>query len=206
MVEVEGHKPGNQVEKVLLGVCNRGAKGGGPGNQIREAEKRAGDIAIVLLRSTPFPTTPNATVTKQIANLIKRGGRRVEVGDSDWRAFLALQGNDQKCLAILRKAIEVLSGLEANLTLDRLRELIGQQDDALLGAVGGYDAKLYKRVAEDLLTLQINQQHLLVGAGERLSVPALLGQDGSVPPGKTRLSVISTRFLPDQTTTDFWVA
>jgi len=72
--------------------------------------------------------------------------------------------------------------------------------------VGGYDDRLYMNVAEDLLTLRINQQPLLAGGGERLDVPALLGHDGSVPPGKTRLSVISTHFLQDPATTDFWVA
>jgi hypothetical protein len=116
------------------------------------------------------------------------------------------KGNDQKCLAILRKAIEVLSVAGAGLTIDTLRHLIGDQDDALLTAVGGYDDRLYKRVAEDLLTLRINQQSLLAAGGESLDVPALLGRDGSVPPGKTRLSVISTRFLTDQATVDFWVA
>jgi hypothetical protein len=86
------------------------------------------------------------------------------------------------------------------------RVTTGEQDDALRTAVGGYDDRLHKKVAEDLLTLRINQQPLLAGGGERLDVPALRGRDGSVPPDKTRLSVISTRFLPDQATTDFWVA
>jgi hypothetical protein len=48
---------------------------------------------------------------------------------------------------------------------------LGEQDAAVLAAVGGYDDRLYKKVAEDLLTLRINQQPLLAGGGERLDVP-----------------------------------
>ena len=44
----------------------------------------------VLVRSTEFPSNPKTAIAKQIGKLITRGGRRVVVEDSDWRAMLAL--------------------------------------------------------------------------------------------------------------------
>jgi hypothetical protein len=73
-----------------------------------------------------------------------------------------------------------------------------------LNALGGFDERDYKRVADGLLTLWHNQRALLAGTGERLDVAALLGR--GTTPGRTRLSIISTRFLPDQATVQFWVA
>ncbi len=60
---------------------------------------------------------------------------------------------------------------------------------------------------EDLLTLWFHHQHLL-GAeqAEALDVDALLGRGEFAHKGKTRLSIISTRFLGGQATIDFWIA
>jgi hypothetical protein len=117
------------------------------------------------------------------------------------------KGPDQSRLAILRKAIEVLGALPgAPVTLPKLRQLVEVRDDALLSAVGGFEDRLYKKLAEELLTLWLQHKNLLAGEGEPLALDALLGRDGHAPPGKTRLSVISTRFLGDAATVDFWVA
>ncbi len=423
-IPVEAHSPGDAVDRLLLAVCDRRPQGGGLGNQIREAESTAGDVPLVVMRSTAFPASPTAAVSKHLAAILKRGGRRVVIENADWRTMLALRqfqtqsgkqpafaawlrenkplsqlaslrhalgldtlvkqwtaatpsarptdrakptlanvpaaavrpaeptgplllgtragltggavtvepgeltqhaaflggsgsgkttvalnlieqllergipavlldrkgdlcryadptawqapladpqqaarrqrlrerlvvsvftpgnpagralnlpvvpegmdqlpthdreqlagyaaaalggmlnykprGTDQKCQAILRKAIEVMASVpRAEITLPALRQLIEDRDDALLQAVGGFDDKLYKKLAEDLLALWLNQQPLLAGAGERLDIGTLLGRDGSVAAGKVRLSVISTRFLHDQATVDFWVA
>lgn len=114
---------------------------------------------------------------------------------------------DQSKLAILAKAIEVLgSAPEVDVTVPALRQLIDTRDEALLNAVGGFDDKMYKKLADELLTLWLQHKHLLSGTSEKLEIDLLLGRDGSLAPDKTRLSIISTRFLTDGATTDFWVA
>ena len=93
-VIVECHFPDQSVERLLVGVCNKSAKGGGLGKQVEEIEKRTDAatpaVTPVIVRCSEFPTSPNAAVSKQIGKLITRGGRRVVVEDSDWRAMQAM--------------------------------------------------------------------------------------------------------------------
>jgi len=109
--------------------------------------------------------------------------------------------------AILAKAIETAAALPgAAITVPVLRDVIEQQDDALLNAIGGgYPDKYFANLAQRLLTLELNNRQLLTG-GERLDVDALLGTGPHVRPGRVRLSVISTRFLGDAAKVDFWVS
>ena len=90
LVPVETHGPGNDVEKLLVAVCDKSARGGGLGKQVEETAKKAGENPAVLVRSTPYPTDPKAVVSKRIANLIvpTGKGRRVVVQNADcarWR-------------------------------------------------------------------------------------------------------------------------
>ena len=78
------------VERMLVGVCNKGAQGGALGRQIEEVEQRAGEHTPVIVRSTAFPSSPKAAVSQQLGKLIAGGGRRVVVEDSDWRTMMAL--------------------------------------------------------------------------------------------------------------------
>ncbi|HMB04219.1 MAG TPA: helicase HerA-like domain-containing protein [Isosphaeraceae bacterium] len=89
LVSVEGHAPDNKVDLLLVGVCNFSAKGGHLGRQVAEVVERAGEHTPVIVRSTEFSTNPKAAITKQMGELIARGGRRAVVEDSDWRAILA---------------------------------------------------------------------------------------------------------------------
>jgi hypothetical protein len=110
-------------------------------------------------------------------------------------------------LAILRKAIEVLSALPAvPVTVTSLQHLIESRDDALLMAVGGFDDRQYKQLAQDLLALRINKQRLLEGHGELLDIDDLLGRSRQGSGERTCLTVISTRFLGDLPEIEFWVA
>lgn len=92
-VAVETHGAGNAVDKLYVAVCDRNARGNGLKTQITEVEKRAGEIPAVFVRSTPFPASPAAEVSKQLAKLVApRGkGRRVVVANSDWRAMAAFR-------------------------------------------------------------------------------------------------------------------
>jgi hypothetical protein len=425
MIPVDGHSPGNVVDRLLVAVCEKKPQGGGLSRQITEVEKRAGETPIALVRSTEFPKTPKADVSKQIAKLIKHNGRRVVVEDSDWRTLLAFRsfhghhgsrpdfiswqrvsqplsklpalrrilaldklpapraaaaappaapsptpprpvapgttapreqpptgdgplllgvsrsvsaapvtvdplelrqhmaflggpgsgkttaalalieqlllrgvpavlidrkgdlcryadpdawrpptdpgraarlrdlrdcidvavytpgaaggrplaipvvpdglsqlstadreqvagfaaaalggmmnykpkGTDQVLQVILAKAIEVLAATSGRpVTVEALQELVHDQDDALLNAVGGYEAKHYKRLAQDLLTLKWRLKNLLAADAEPLNIDALLGRGPTATSGKIRLSVISTHFLGESGTVDFWLA
>jgi hypothetical protein len=109
--------------------------------------------------------------------------------------------------AILAKAIETLAALPgATITVPVLRDVIEQQDDALLNAIGGgYPDRYYATLAQRLLTLELNNR-LLLTSDELLDVDALLGTGPLARPGRVRLSVISTRFLGDPSKVDFWVS
>jgi hypothetical protein len=114
---------------------------------------------------------------------------------------------DQGQRAILAKAIETLAAVPgATITLQVLRTVIEDQDDALLNAIGGgYPDSFFRTLAQRLLTLELNNRPLLTGS-EQLDVDALLGTGTHVKPGRVRLSVISTRFLGDAAKVDFWVS
>src|SRR4029077_11006363 len=105
--------------------------------------------------------------------------------------------------AILAKAIQTLAAVPgATINVTALRDVIDQQDDALLNAIGGgYPDKYFANLAQRLLTLELNNRQLLTG-GETLDVDALLGTSTHARPGRVRLSVVSTRFL-DPAKVDF---
>ncbi len=98
MVPVEAHGPSNDVEKLLVAVCEKSPRGGALGKQVRETATKAGENVAVLVRSTPFPTDPRAVVSKLIADLIAPTGkgRRVVVQNADWRAMAAFRDFQEK--------------------------------------------------------------------------------------------------------------
>jgi Cdc6-like AAA superfamily ATPase len=131
-VPVERHGADNTVVRLLVGVCNKGPQAGALSRQIEEVERRAGEHAPVIVRSTAFPANPRAAVSQQLGKLIARGGRRVVVEDSDWRTMMALavfrsgRGIDaDPAFAAWVKRSRPLTGLasvRAILDLDRRRE------------------------------------------------------------------------------------
>ena len=117
-----------------------------------------------------------------------------------------VKGSDPK-LAILSKAIEVLALTPGrDVTVDGLRRLVEDRDDALVHAVDGFDAKHYKKLGEDLHSLALQRRPLLAAAAEPLDIDALLGRGPDARPGKTRLSIINTQFLGDPAAVEFWSA
>ena len=93
---MECHAADHGVDRILVGVCNKGAQGGGLGKQVEELMKRAGEHTAVVVRSTAYPSNPKAAVSQLIARLITEGGRRVVVEDSDWRTMLAFAAFQEK--------------------------------------------------------------------------------------------------------------
>jgi hypothetical protein len=90
-VALEVSEPGARAERILVGVCNKGAQGGGLGRQVEEVMQRAEGVTAVLVRSTAYPINPKTVVVQAIFRLLTAGGRRVVVEDSDWRTMLAFE-------------------------------------------------------------------------------------------------------------------
>lgn len=81
------------AEQLYVAVCDRDARGGGLKRQLDETARHTRGVPAVFVRSTPFPSNPNAEASKRLAGLLApRGtGRRAVVSDSDWRAMAAFR-------------------------------------------------------------------------------------------------------------------
>jgi energy-coupling factor transporter ATP-binding protein EcfA2 len=87
---VQRHTVDQSVQRILIGICNKRAQGGALLKQIEEVVEQAGGYTPVIVRSTDFPSNPQAIVSREINRLISDGGRCVVVQDSDWRTMMAL--------------------------------------------------------------------------------------------------------------------
>lgn len=122
---------------------------------------------------------------------------------------------------ILAKAIELLGQAGADPSIDVLIDAIYRRDPELVSAVGHLAKDRYfEQLVEDLENVKHRRGELLSsGAGQPpgtssgkggnqgggvLDAATLLGRDRAS--GKTRLSIISTKFLGDAPTVEFWVA
>jgi len=110
--------------------------------------------------------------------------------------------------AILKCAVDVLARLvpAEQVTLEELVRMLDEQDPVLLNAVGKLDVKLFDKLVNDLETLRLGKGRLLESEAERLDIEMLLGLGAYRNPGRTRLSILSTKFLGDEQDALFWVA
>ena len=76
----------------------------------------------------------------------------------------------------------------------------------VISAIGVLDVKVFDSLLQDLQTLLINKQHLFPYEGDSLCAEELLGLNSTSLSGRTRLSVVSTKYLGDQDSVQFWVA
>ena len=113
-------------------------------------------------------------------------------------------------LTILGRALDVLAQLEPSdgeLTLERLIGFIADEDASLVAAIGHLDTRLFKRVVQDLENFRHHQGWMLAsGDAPRVDAAMLLGLGAHAVPGRTRLSVISTKFFTSGDSALFWVA
>jgi DNA helicase HerA-like ATPase len=116
--------------------------------------------------------------------------------------------SDQAKLAVLVQALRILGEGQRTtpVTLSAVIELLGGEDPALLDALGPLDPKHCKKLAEQLQTMQIMRGELLAQGAEALSAELLFGLGEHSKPGKTRLSIISTKFLGDDAGVLFYVS
>jgi hypothetical protein len=117
-------------------------------------------------------------------------------------------GTDQTRLGILGKAMELLgqTAPDGAVTLAHIIELLHQQDHGLVNAIGRLDTKHFSKLIDNLETLRITRGELLDAEGESLSADLLFGTGDHARPGKTRLSIVSTKFLGDNASIEFWVS
>ncbi|WP_342379676.1 DUF853 family protein [Myxococcus stipitatus] len=116
--------------------------------------------------------------------------------------------NDKAAKAVLAQALRLLmnQSLGKEVTLELLQQFIIAQDPALLEATDGIPTRTFSKLAQDLSVLRINLRTLLSAGGERLDLDELLGRGVHGVPGRTRLSIISTKFLGDNSRILFWVS
>ena len=151
--------------------------------------------------------------------VIPRGLGEMAVFDRDLAASTAASAlagmmgygktrRDQGCLAILKRAIETLGTFPSQDEPD-LKDLVAfidGRDPDLMNAIGRLDSKLLDKLVQDLEALRINRESLFGAGCEPLDAAALFGLGSGVEPGKTRLTVISTKFLGERQDVQFWVA
>ena len=112
-------------------------------------------------------------------------------------------GKNASRIAVMVEAIELMAGQSyQRITLDDLIQYIDDRDDALIAAIGKLDVKLFDGLLEDLQTLKITRKLLFPADAEPLRADDLFGTNAR----KTRLSVISLKFLGDVANIQFWVA
>jgi GTPase SAR1 family protein len=117
-------------------------------------------------------------------------------------------GTEQTRLVILSSAMDLLSQSrpDGSVSLQELVHFIDDADPALVNAIGKLDTKHFAKLVEELETLRLSRGELLAAHGEPLDAEALFGMGSHAVPGKTRLSVISTKFLGNDANVQFWVA
>ncbi|RKH33052.1 ATP-binding protein [Corallococcus sicarius] len=115
---------------------------------------------------------------------------------------------DRAAKALLAQALRLLveRPIGQELTLDLLQKFIASQDITLVQETSGLDLKVFPKLAQDLATLRLNTRTLLASQGEKLDMEELLGRGSSRVPGRTRLSIISTKFLGGTQGSLFWVS
>ncbi|MFY0527159.1 helicase HerA domain-containing protein [Archangium gephyra] len=114
---------------------------------------------------------------------------------------------DKSCRTLLAQAIDQFVQLtQEGVTLERLVRFIGDKDPRLVNAAGRLDTKLFDKLADDLDRLRIDAKHLMGSEAERLDLDLLLGRGVHAKTGRTRLSIISTKFLGDTNSVLFWVS
>jgi hypothetical protein len=110
---------------------------------------------------------------------------------------------DQAAVTILAKAIELLGKLgEREITLARIIAIVADRDPALVAEIGHLDTKRFAHLTEALEILSFNRASVLNIEGDPLDVDRLFSRDGD----RTRLSVISTKFLGDGAAIEFWIS
>ncbi|MEM7157088.1 MAG: DUF87 domain-containing protein [Myxococcota bacterium] len=119
--------------------------------------------------------------------------------------YRSSNSSDLARLSVLAKAIEVLGQVvKGEVGLEQIIGLVADEDPALVNAVGRLPLRHFSKLVDHLETLRLSRGELLSSDAERLDPARLLGVDRE--DGKVSLNVVSTKFLGDNASIDFWVA
>jgi energy-coupling factor transporter ATP-binding protein EcfA2 len=114
---------------------------------------------------------------------------------------------DKSCRTLLAQALDQFVQLtQDSVTLESLVKFIGDKDPRLVNAAGRLDMKLFDKLADDLDRLRLDARLLMGSEAEKLDMDLLLGRGPHAKPGRTRLSILSTKFLGDNNNVLFWVS
>ncbi|EYF00114.1 AAA family ATPase [Chondromyces apiculatus] len=115
---------------------------------------------------------------------------------------------DKSLRAILVQAFQIYAehGSADQLDLETLIGFIDEEDPTLVAALGRLDTRLLINLVQDLEVFKLGSEELLSSDGDKLDAELLLGLGAHARPGKTRLSIISTKFLGDNAKILFWVS
>ncbi|HWB09727.1 MAG TPA: AAA family ATPase [Pirellulales bacterium] len=107
--------------------------------------------------------------------------------------------------AILIHAVKQLATLRPDQEsgIEELIELVDSADPSLVNAIGKLDTKHFRKIVQNLETLRLTRGELFATTAERLDFDRLLRSNSN---GKTRLTLVSTKFLGDTTDVQFWIA
>jgi energy-coupling factor transporter ATP-binding protein EcfA2 len=107
--------------------------------------------------------------------------------------------------AILIHAVKQLATLRPQLEsgIEELIELIDSGDPSLINAIGKLDTKHFKKIVQNLETLRLTRGELFAATAERLDFERLLTPTAA---DKTRLTIVSTKFLGETIDVQFWIA
>lgn len=148
--------------------------------------------------------------------LLPRGTHALEAVDREQIARVAASaladmltyGKSQKAQgqrAVIQVALEQLAAADdaGAVSLVTLRDYLRDPDDTLIVNLGAL-SKFIDGVCLDLEILEKSKGTLLGEGCEPLDASELFGE--GLPPGKTRLSIVSTKFLGASADVQFWVA
>jgi energy-coupling factor transporter ATP-binding protein EcfA2 len=115
---------------------------------------------------------------------------------------------DKSLRAILVQAFRLFAVQDNldKLDLETLISFIANEDRSLVVAVGRLDVKLFKSLVNDLETLKLSAAALLSPSEEKLDAEQLFGLGPRARAGRTRVSIVSTKFLGDNARILFWVS
>lgn len=130
--------------------------------------------------------------------------RVIQYASSALAAMMRLGEGSQDAArrAILGQAIAVIAKRRVPASLEDVITLLESRDDDLIARAGRFDDRLFKRLITDLETLRLNDGELFDRSAEQLSADILL----TPATDRVPLSIVSTRFLGDNTRTQAWVA
>jgi DNA helicase HerA-like ATPase len=160
-----------------------------------EPRGRALDLAVIPSGLGELPAHERGIVARHAASAL---GAMMGYGTSK---------SDQTRLGILGKAIELCGhGRSSELGIREIVALLDSEDSDLVASIGKLDTKHFRALVENLETVRLRYEPILRASGDKLTPELLFGLGAEKKPGRTRLSVISTRFLGDNAAVDFWVA